>query len=298
MVDYAGNLYVNSAGGAKVDEKPPRPDFTQGLRLNGTGQYLRIGDDPYLNFGSVIQLRSVRAYHFWVRFDEFTNNAHIFDFGDGPGKNNVFFGILGKGDPDAAGEALRPTGCETTVPTGPSGAQWCPELTPQDLLATSAGNVDDFSCPKPEVLARKLEPSTTKQEVVLAKNPKYATLLYEVWDNSMRKMQIKIPRGIQVKKWTQIVITATTNDAMRPDIEIWANGEKIGQELAGFLPQNRMTTHNYIGKSNWTNDDSLYDIRDELFQGALFDFRMYSAPLSKDRITRMYEWGQGMLGLI
>ena len=108
---------------------------------------------------------------------------------------------------------------------------------------------------------------------------------------------MKMNKAIKIKTWSHIVITATTMDAMRPDIDIWVNGVKAGEQLAGFLPQNKSTTNNYLGKSNWENDDSLYEIRDELFQGNLFDFRMYSAPLSSDRIDRIQMWGKNLLGI-
>ena len=34
----------------------------------------------------------MKAISFWVKFDEFTNNAHIIDFGNGAGIDNVFIG--------------------------------------------------------------------------------------------------------------------------------------------------------------------------------------------------------------
>ncbi|MCU7645103.1 hypothetical protein, partial [Enterococcus faecalis] len=66
--------------------------------MNGRDQYLRIGDTKAdMSLGNVVSVRYMRAFAFWVYFDEFTNNAHIFDFGDGPRKSNIWAGILGRG---------------------------------------------------------------------------------------------------------------------------------------------------------------------------------------------------------
>lgn len=293
MHDYIGNAIVQYKGNLGVDETP-KPAVTRGLEFNGRDQFLRIGDSDDLTLGNKINLRTVRAFSMWVRFTAFTNNAHIFDFGDGAGKNNVFLGILGNGDPDSATVDLRPaSACESTVPATPSGAQYCPEVSPQEYLFTSSAEVDEFTCPKPEVYGRPMSPSSTTTS-----KPKYATLVYEVWDGTLRKMQIKMNHAVELNTWLHIVITATSMDAMRPNIEIYVNGVKAGEQQAGFLPQNKTTTHNYIGKSNWADEDSLYEVRDDLFQGNLFDFRMYSAPIAKDRRTRIEAWGKHLLGIL
>jgi hypothetical protein len=86
-------------------------------------------------------------------------------------------------------------------------------------------------------------------------------------------------------------------DAMRPDINIYVNGNMVGTQLSGFLPQAKVTTNNYLGKSNWANDFSGYELRDELFNGHIFDFRMYSGALSDSKIKRIIDWGIPKLNL-
>jgi hypothetical protein len=115
-------------------------------------------------------------------------------------KNNVFLGILGKGDAQVVETDLRAQSkCkDSTIPDGKSGAQWCPELRPQDILLFSKGNVDEFECPGPEIEADKdrvtpIDTSPQYKEDPTAPKTR-ATLLYEVWDSSLRKMQIKIKR--------------------------------------------------------------------------------------------------------
>ncbi len=302
MVDYAGNLYINAAGGAKVQEQPPRPDVTDGLVLNGINQFVRMGDDPYLNLGSTIQLRSLRAIHFWVRFDEFTNNAHIFDFGNGAGIDNVWVGILNRGNQGADAEAgKRPLLCggdaTSTLPEFPSGAQPDEEVTPQTLMKTTAANCDEYDCPGFAVAPKPVShpfPRKTSKKGGLAKT---ADMCYEIWDKDQRKMRIVIPNMFTKGEWCHVVITAEGTDAFRPDIVVYKNGKRTFVEPNGWLPQNSLTEKNYIGKSNWANVTSQYANKDELFKGAIFDFRGYIQPLGKDTILNSYQWGSGLLGL-
>jgi len=291
MVDYIGRAVIQVAGRAAVDETP-KPYKTKGLQFNGNDQFVRLGDSTSLELGSQIKLRTVRAFSIWAKFDEFTNNAHLFDFGDGPGKNNVFLGILGKGDGDAV---LRPPSqCEaSTVPASPSGAQFCPEMRAQTLMEDSAANVDEYVCPGPEVLARRIEPIRTKKPVV--KDATRATLIYEVWDKTLRKVQIKVNRAIPKGEWVHIVVTATNMDATTPGLKVYVNGQEIYSLENGALPQAAVLDHNYLGKSNWASGISLYEMQDELFKGSMFDFRMYSTPLNAKKVAAIYAWGKEML---
>jgi len=303
MKDYmGGSTVLQVAGGATVMEFPPKPTVTRALHFNGTDQFVRLGDSSDLSFGNTGSLREVRAFSVWVKFDEFTNNAHIFDFGNGAGKDNVFLGILGKGDSDAAGNKVRAdsTCPPTTVPGPGSGAQFCPELRPQDLYLISSANVDEYVCTGPEVYADPAKAQQLQTRVVAKDDPNAkrsrATLLYEVWDNRLRAMQIKVNQAIPVGIWTHIVITAKNMDAMRPDILVYVNGDKVFTQEAGRLPQAATTEKNYIGKSNWGDEPGGYELRDELLKGSVFDMRMYNGVLSERKIKRMFEWGLGALG--
>ena len=245
-------------------------------------------------------MRTIRAFSLWVKFDTFTNTAHIFDFGDGAGMNNTWLGILGKGDGGDDSNEIRPGAkCpETTVPTGKSGAQFCPELTPQELYDTTpADQLDDYVCRGQTVFPNKTEPIQTKPIGKSPANATRATLQYEVWHKTLRKVQIKVNRAIPIAKWTHIVVTAASMDAMRPDLNVFVNGNLIFTQEAGYLPQAKITTNNYLGKSNWADDFSGYELRDELFNGSIFDFRMYSAPLPEVKIKRILQWGMNKLGM-
>ncbi len=299
MLDYAKNIKIARAGGIHVSEHPINPPVTEGLPFNGIDQFLRIGDASDLSFGNVIDLRYLRAVSFWVRFDEFTNNAHIFDFGNGAGKDNVFCGIIGRGNTDINDNTIRKEACLdqsiNTVPTPPSGEQCTEEISPQMLMETSPANVDEWSCPKPELFGRIMKPIQPKS--AKPHEAKTADLLYEVWDNKQRKVHIQVKNMFPLKKWTHVVITADNNDAFKPALKIYRNGELVYTDKSGFLPQNNFTTNNYIGKSNWSNITSKYDNKDELLKGALFDFRGYQLAMSEKKIKDTYTWGKSMLGL-
>lgn len=294
MVDYVNRAVIQTTGGLTINQKP-NPAVTRGLIFNGQDQFVRLGDTDALSLGNKIKMRMVRAFSVWVKFDKFTNNAHIFDFGDGAGVNNVFLGILGKGDGE---EEIRPQSkCpETTVPTKKSGAQFCPEVRPQTLYESSAADVEQWDCKNQSVLANKVAPIQTRP-VAGGGGGSRATLIYEVWDQKLRKVQIKVNRAIPVGEWTHILITAKNMDAMRPDLNVIINGNLLFTQPQGYLPAAKVTSHNYFGKSNWANDMSDYELRDELFQGSMFDFRMYSNAVSETKGKRILQWGMRHLGL-
>jgi hypothetical protein len=305
MLDYIiGKTIIQTAGNPTM-LAIPNPPVTRGLQLNGKDQYIRFGDTSDLSFGNEGSLRSVRAFSVWVKFKEFTNNAHIFDFGNGAGKDNVFLGILGKGDAELkSGNKVRDDNSkckDTTIPDGKSGAQWCPEMRADELFSFSRSNVDEYTCEGPETEpdGKKAEPIETTPLYVEDPNAprRRATLLYEVWDGGIRKMQIKVNRVIPLDEWVHIVITAKNMDALRPDIQVHVNGTEVYTLESGFLPQTAVTSHNYIGKSNWTDASGDYELRDELLNGAIFDLRIYNAALSESRIKRMLQWGMNKLGL-
>lgn len=299
MVDYAKNLTITKAGDMEIQEAPPNPSVTEGLKFNGKDQFLRIGDARDLSFGDVVQLRYIRATCFWVYFDEFTNNAHIYDFGSGPNKDNVFVGIIGRGNPNKqSDELLKPTCLDealTTVPSAPSGQQCTEEVCPQVAMATSAANVNIWDCPNPELFGRimkPLQPTATPPE-----EARTADMVYEIWDSKQRKLHIQVKNMFPIRKWTHVVITADSGDAWKPGLKVYRNGELVHTEASAWLPQTNYTTNNYIGKSNWANATSPYDNADELFKGQLFDLRGYRLAMNEKKIKDTYKWGKKLLGL-
>ena len=292
MEDYAKNLTVSVAGGIKIDELPQ--EKTDGLEFDGT-QFLQIGDDTNLGFGSTIQLRYMRGISFWVYFEEFTNNAKIFDFGNGPNQDNVFVGIVGRGNigpqQDEPGKSCVDESMKT-IPNAPSGAQCTTEVSPQVAFATSRANIETYDCPNPEIFGRIMEPLEPK---TVKKDATSADMLYEIFEGKMRKLHVQVKNVFPLKKWTHIVITTTNNSAFSSGLQIYANGKLVHMEATAFLPQTNFTTINYIGKSNSANVTSPYANADELFMGRLFDFRAYRTAFTEQKIKDTYEWGQMLL---
>ena len=291
MVDYAKNINIAKAGDIHIDEFPPNPPITKGLSFNGD-QFLRIGDTKDLSFGDRVQLRYLRAMSFWVNFEEFTNNAHIFDFGNGAGKDNVFAGIVGRGNAEVQTNRDMFT---NTIPQAPSGQQCTQEVSPQTALITSSADVNIWDCPDPEVFGRIMKPLQPKTP--LPGEAKTADLLYEIWDSKQRKLHIQVKNVIPLRKWVHIAITTDNNDPWKPDLKIYANGELVHTETAAWLPQNNYTLNNYIGKSNWINVTSPYDNADELFKGSMFDVRGYKTKMTEKKVKNTYEWGKKLLGI-
>ncbi len=299
MVDYAGNLTIMAGAGIQIEEMPPKPPVARTLTFDGINQFLRIGDSADLTFGDTVNLRYLRAVSLWVYFDEFTNNAHIFDFGNGAGKDNVWLGIIGRGNAEAQTGPIRLNGCllqnESTVPLAPSGAQNAQETTPQHLMETTAANVNEFSCQKPEVYGRELPP--VQPFVTPPFKANTADLIYEIWDSQQRKLHVQVPGVFKLKQWTHVVITATNSDATRPTLAFYVNGALVNTEIDAWLPQNTTTRFNYIGKSNWMNTMTNDENADEYFKGRLFDFRGYTQFLKPSKVKETYRWGLKHLGL-
>jgi len=297
MLDYAKNLTITKAGDMEIDETP-RPPVTEGLTFDGQDQFLRIGDSKDLSFGNVVNLKFLRAISFWVYFEEFTNNAHIFDFGNGAGKDNVFCGIVGRGN---ATTQQDPTinqcmdESQKTVPEAPSGQQCVEEVSPEVAMITSSADVNQWDCPKPELFGRIMPPLEPK--ALPEGDAKTADLLYEIWEGKQRKLHIQVKNVIPLKKWVHIAITTANMDAFRPDVFVYQDGVKVHTENAAWLPQTNYTTNNYLGKSNWMNVTSQFDNADELFKGKMFDVRVYTIIMNEKKSKTPIDWGKQMLGI-
>jgi len=301
--DYAQNLILRPGGGVKVDDTEPNPLMTNGLTFNGVNQYLRIGDDRKLAIGGKVLPRSMRAISFWVKFNEFTNNAHIFDFGNGAGIDNVWCGIQGRGNltlGSKEGDLLTKlckgigTGTET-LPSAPSGQQPGLEVSPQTLMKTTCANVNDYECNEMSVSAKPPPRADANKEGEILYET--ADMIYEIWEEKVRKMRIKVPGAFKKGEWTHVVITSGNADSFRPDILIYINGSMKFIQPSGWLPTAGTMKNNFIGRSNWADTTSQYANKDELLNGAVFDMRSYSIPMNDKIIKETVKWGRKRLGI-
>lgn len=321
MKDYADNLKIFTAGDLEIEEADvkvqpsqlmmgnedrttnmdERVQITKGLRFNGSDQYMRLGDSPDMGFGKKISLTTMRALSMWVYCDEFGNNVHFLDFGNGAGNDNVFVGILGRGDgtldkgSEIRGDACKNIDLNKVVPDFPSGAQFSPVMSPMELMLQTA-NVDD---PKPQqaVLPRNLKPVSPPQGEKQGAGGETATLLYEVWNGKLRMQHIKVQGAIKLKQWTHICITTATGDGVRPALQIWIDGFKMAEDSNAHLPQTSFTSNNYLGKSNWFSASSQFENKPEMFKGGLFDLRGYSQSITEGKLKKTIRWGKLRLGI-
>jgi len=324
MKDYAQNLITFTSGNLGIDEVNvkilpsqllegnkndttnlnERVQVTRGLKFNGVNQFIRLGDSRDMSFGSVIYLPVMKSLCFWVYFDEFTNNAHIIDFGNGAGIDNVFLGIVGRGDPSIAdGSLIRKNPCENSdfnnvLPDKPSGPQPVPDMTPQELMLSTA-NVDEYTFDK-EVRPRDLptlKPFKADASVKSEAQAEYATLIWEVWSGKLRMEHVNVLKAFKLRRWTHCCITTGSGDAVRPSLQIWIDGIKMLEKNGTHMPQVGITSNNYLGKNNWQNDESQYENKPELFKGGLFDVRGYKQPMNKKKLEKTIEWGKKRLGI-
>lgn len=315
MKDYAENLTTYTSGNLEIDEVDvktlpsqlmeenattnldDRIQITDGLKFNGINQFIRLGDSPDMSFGRKITLPTMKAICFWVKFDEFTNNAHILDFGNGAGIDNVFIGIVGRGDQSLDDSSELRKGDTCVIPEPPSGPQPVPDMTPQALMLSTA-NVDEYVYDK-EVLPRNL-PAMKPFNSVKAQahgNPKTATLIYEVWNGKLRMDHVNVLKAFTLGKWTHCCITTASSDGVRPALQVWINGIKMAEKEGAHLPQTAITSNNYLGKNNWQKESSQFENKPELFRGGLFDVRGYSQPMNEDKILKTIAWGKKRLGI-
>jgi len=290
ILDYGENTQIALAGDMKIDEEPKKPK-TKGLGFNrGEGvqnQFIKIGENSALEFNTKVQLRELRAISVWVYFEDFTQNARMFDFGNGAGKDNVLLGIEGKGnDPGAFGRLNAAPQATAKV----CNTRKTAEVTPQDFLKSTDANVDEWECPE----APDIDSAYPEDEIGPGEDKK-ANLLFEIWDTQQRKMRVRVLNCVPLRKWVHIALTTRDKVAFRPTWDVYVDGAKVFTEEDGHMALNSYTTKNYLGRSNWEGVTSQYQDADERFKGSMFDFRLYRSPMSADKVKRTVAWGKSRL---
>ena len=296
MLDYSENTFILSQGNLAINEDPTR-EKTDGITLNPSygvepppqaDQFIRIGENSNMDMEDKVTIKDLRAFSTWVKFENFTNNARIFDFGNGAGNDNVFLGIEGKGNDSSPlneiGKEPDNIVCSKRAPI---------EIQPQLYMKKTEANVEDYDCPGPEPIEHETSDFVKAKE---KRKVKLANLIFEIWDKSQRKMRIKIIDAIKENTWHHIALT-TTDLSFTPGWNVYIDGKKVFTKLDGFLPQSNYVTLNYIGRSNWEVALNQGEYKDERFRGSLFDFRMYRIPMPETKLLKTVEWGKKLLKL-
>lgn len=296
LKDYSENTHLGISGNIKIDQNPTNL-LTEGVKINETlptleippaDQFLRVGENSNMELENKVTLRDLRAISIWVKFDQFTNNARIFDFGNGSGHDNVFLGIEGKGN------STSPQNENESAPSNIVCTRTASiEIKPQLFYKSSSANIEEYECPGPEPIDHNTDDPVKKNK---RRAKKQANLIFEIWDKEQRKMRIKVLDVIKENVWQHISLT-TKDLSYTPTWEIYIDGKKVFSKDDGCLPQANYVTMNYIGRSNWEIASNQGEYKDERLRGSLFDFRMYRAPMSEVKILKTISWGKKQLGI-
>ena len=107
------------------------------------------------------------------------------------------------------------------------------------------------------------------------------TLQYLVEHQLVSGGNVDAEDALTLDEWQMFVVV---HDPETTIATIYKNGVAVAS--AGVaIPNNIVRTMNYIGKSNWEDD--------ELYAGQLDDVRIYNYPISEDEIAAMYAGSQG-----
>ena len=258
--DYAQKAAF-SVYGRPVFPTHLKPEVSRGLQLNRwpiasqeAGEpappirdYLRWGEKETFELHQTISPRQIRAISAWVWWDAFEKNAMIVEC-----KNHS--DAVGKMDRIALG--IRGGGDSLSPAPVTRDAMPAQEVRPELLLAI--GQLTEPASPTPKS-PRSLATS--------------ATYFFEIWDHEHRIMHLEAPMtSAKTGEWQHVMVTATDATAWWPTWQMWINGALVAEKTDGRLSPAMEITENYIGKN---------------MRGCLQDFRIYSTPVTKEKLQPM-----------
>ena len=283
-MDYAQNAAV-AVHGTPIWPVVLKPERTRGLQLNrwpaaaqAAGEpapplrdYLRWGETGTFELHQAISPRQIRAFAFWIWWDGFEKEATVFECKNpnaSVGKmDRVALGIEGGGVELPSAERESMLIFEPKDVAGCSGSPPQPRRQAEEV--------------RPEVLqaiGQLTEPATWYRKPVVSKG---ATYFFEIWDNEHRIMRLDGPMGAaKVGEWQHVAVTVTDATAWWPTWQMWINGALVGEKSDGRLSPAIELKENYIGKN---------------VRGCMQDFRMYSTPLTPDKLKATIAWAKPKL---
>jgi hypothetical protein len=129
-----------------------------------------------------------------------------------------------------------------------------------------------------QAIGQLTEPATWYRKPVVSKG---ATYFFEIWDREQRIMRLDGPMGAaKVGEWQHVAVTVTDATAWWPTWQMWINGALVGEKSDGRLSPAIELKENYIGKN---------------VRGCMQDFRMYSTPLTPDKLKATIAWAKPRL---
>ena len=102
------------------------------------------------------------------------------------------------------------------------------------------------------------------------------TLGLHIFEGNQTVGVLEIENFWQADAW--IHVTATIDDSGA--IRVYKNGTLAGEAATSVVPTSKVRTHNYIGKSHWSNDGA--------FDGQINDVALLNEALSDDAVQSLY----------
>lgn len=112
--------------------------------------------------------------------------------------------------------------------------------------------------------------------ILFARNATSDDLTYEVYNGSGSTGKVTATGALTENAWHMYSVTEDTSG----NVTIYKDGSVVTTGTTG-IPANILRYYNYIGKSNWVNNDGYY-------QGYLDDMMIYKRSLSAIEITGLY----------
>jgi hypothetical protein len=254
-IDYAENADVESHGRAEFPSLL-RPVVSRGLQLNRHAAAARVAHQP---------APPLRDYLRWGEKGALTLDQAIpprqiraisfWIWWDAFEKGARVIECSGGGKKDLMWLGVEGGGHEL-VPARAAGA--AQELRPD--VIQSVGQLTEPAA----VLAQPLA--------------KAATYVFEIWDEEQRLMRLASPMGsARTDRWQHVAVTVTDGQAWWPTWQMWIDGNLVATKTDGRLSPALELTQNFIGRG---------------VRGCIQDFRVYSKPLTEDKLQTAIAWGR------
>lgn len=122
--------------------------------------------------------------------------------------------------------------------------------------------------------ARVFDFGQQNNAIVLQSDRLSNKLNFRIWDRTGKRHSIRAKETVELNRWYHIAVLTG-----RGGMEIYINGKRVGRNRFNGSFNELMDGQNYIGKSNWPND--------ELFAGYMSELRIWSTrrPISKIRFS-------------
>jgi hypothetical protein len=149
----------------------------------------------------------------------------------------------------------------SALPPAPTHQPPAEEIRPDLLLSPG---------PQPAKLPEKPRPVS----------PEVASWVFEIWDDEQRIMRIAAPHTAHTGSWQHVALTTTDTTTWWPTWQLWLDGAPVATKHEGRTIPAQQLLHNFIGKH---------------VRGCIADFRIYTKPLTHEKINAAISWMKSRL---